>query len=317
MSATTTVGVIGLGSMGRPMARNLANAGHRVRGFDISERAMASAVADGVSAVPDAASLAAQCELVITMVWDDDALREVLFGATGVTASAPLPQCVVDLSTTSVSVAREAGRLLAERGVAFLDGAIIGGGAPAAKAGTSPIVMAGERATFDRYLSVLARLGTCDYVGAQGLAKVVKIINNLLVGVVTAANAEALSLGVAMGLELRELVELMGQSCGSSRVLQSYMGRFVEEGRYGDGLIGHRLMAKDLRLAADLAEEVDCPATLPRFAEHMYVAFGRALGAERPFPSAYEYFRQVNGGSTDGSRGAIAPESCKHEEARQ
>lgn len=303
VSATINVGIVGLGNMGRPMANNLLRAGHCVHGYDLSQHAMSSAAGDGVACMRNPAELAAQCELVLVMVWDDDALRDVLFGAQGMVRSPRLPACIIDLSTTSAAVAHEAATSLAARGVVFLDGAIIGGGAAAARAASSPIVVAGERKAYERYLPVLERLGRCNYVGAQGGAKVVKIVNNLLVGVVTAANAEALSLGVAMGLDLRELVSLLGAGIGGSRVLDNYMGSFVTTQHYGEGLIGHRLMAKDLQLAAELADAVDCAVALPRFAQQMYVTFGHAMGDGRPFPSAFEYFRKANGAARDRDRG--------------
>jgi 3-hydroxyisobutyrate dehydrogenase-like beta-hydroxyacid dehydrogenase len=121
----------------------------------------------------------------------------------------------------------------------------------------------------------------------------VKLANNLLVGVVTAANAEVLSLGLTMGLDLAELVAGLSHGPAWSRVLESYMGRFVETGEYGEGLIGHELMAKDLRLAAELAEALDCHVTYPRLGQQLYLAFGRELGPGRPFPSAFEYYRRA------------------------
>jgi len=291
MNSRLTVGVIGLGGMGRPMAQRLAAAGHAVCGYDISADASASAAREGIEPMADPAALAARCELVIAMVWDDHALRDIVNGARGIAASSRLPQCVVDLSTTSVAVAHEVGTTLSARGSAFLDGAVIGGGVAAVKAGKSPIVLAGDRMLFDRYLHAFSVLGNCSYVGALGAAKAIKIVNNLLVGVVTAANAEALSLGVALGLDLGQLVGWLRLALGGSRVLDSYMGRYVDEGGYGEGLIGHRLMAKDMQLAAELAESLDCPAVFPRPAREMYLAFGRSLGADRPFPSAFEFFR--------------------------
>lgn len=285
------IGVIGLGGMGRPMARNLVAAGYTVHGYDISADAMVASAEDGVTPHADPAAVANTSGLVLTMVWDDAALRSALFGPRGLLEAARAPACTVDLSTTSVTVAKDAAAALQARGAMFLDGAVIGGGVAAVKAGRSPIVLAGDRAAFDRYVEVFRHLGTCDYVGELGSAKVVKIVNNLLVGVLTAANAEALSLGVSLGLDLAELVANLRAGPGSSRVLESYMGRYVERGDYGDGLIGHRLMAKDVRLAAELAESLDVPATYPRLSQQLYLAFGRELGMQRPFPSAFEYFR--------------------------
>jgi 3-hydroxyisobutyrate dehydrogenase-like beta-hydroxyacid dehydrogenase len=286
------VGFIGLGSMGTPMARNVARGGDDVLVFDIDPRAVQRLDCSTVRGGAHPAEIASKCELVFVMVWDDAALREVVFGEQGVLAAEGFRGCLVDLSTTSVAIAQEIGQALNAHGAAFLDGAVIGGGVPAAVAGRSPIVLSGVKSAFERYRPVVERLGECEFVGEQGAAKAVKIINNLLVGVMTAANAEALSLGVEAGLGLQAMVEGLGSGPAASHVLASYMGRYVTENRYGDGLIGHALMAKDLSLACELARQVEVPALFAEVGQQMYVSFARTLGAGRPFPSAFEHFRQ-------------------------
>jgi len=299
------VGVIGLGGMGRPMARNLMAAGYAVSGCDISTATLDAAGREGVKLVPSPAALAGRCELILAMVWDDAALREVVFGNHGLLAAPGFAGCLVDVSTTSRAIALEIGAALAQRGAQFLDAAVIGGGVAAVKAARSPIVVSGDAQTAQRYRGVLQRLGTCDYVGELGNAKAVKLINNLLVGAITAANAEALSLASALGVDLRDMLRWLRDGIGGSRVLDSYYGGLVEQGRYPEGLIGHRLMAKDLQLAAELAESLDCPSVLPRLSQQMYLAFGRVLGADAPFPTALEYFQRTNAGPS--RRAAAAP----------
>ena len=303
MSAAMRIGVIGLGSMGRPMARNLVAAGYAVSGCDISPAAVAAAAQDGVEPAASPAKLARRCELVLCMVWDDHALRDVVWGANGLLAAEGFAGCVIDLSTTSRAIAHDVGAALAAHGATFLDAAVIGGGVAAVKAARSPIVISGDASAWQRYRPVLERLGSCDYVGALGNAKAVKIINNFLVGVITAANAEALSLAAAWQVALPEAYQWLRGGIGGSRVLDSYIGGLVEQGRYPEGLIGHRLMAKDLQLAAELAESVACPALFPRFGQQMYLAFGRALGVDAPFPTALDYF----GHRRDDATGAHAP----------
>lgn len=286
------IGVIGLGSMGRPMATNLIRAGYTVSGFDLSAAAVANAAGDGVEPATAPAAMADQCDVVLIMVWDDKALRSTVYGPDGLLECERLRACAIDLSTTSVAVAREVGHAFAARGGVFLDGAVIGGGVSAVKAGKSPIVVAGDRASYERCVPVLAALGNCEYVGVTGNAKAVKVINNFLVGAVTAANAEALALGTAMGFDLGDLVGWLRKGPGSSRVLETYMGRYVKDGIYAEGLIGHRLMAKDMQLAAELAESLDVPALFARLGQQMYLEFGRTLGVDQPFPTAFEYFRR-------------------------
>jgi 3-hydroxyisobutyrate dehydrogenase len=289
------IGTVGLGAMGAPMTRNLATGGDEIICFDLDARKVQSIVGKDINSAPDVGALAAQCELVVVMITDDDALRSVVFGGRGI-LSVPFGGCVVDLSTTSVALARECQRAVADHGGVFLDGAVIGGGAPAAKAGKSPIVISGDEASFERYKSKLARLGTCDYVGPPGNAKIVKVINNMLVGIFTAANAEALSLGMAAGLDLKSLVGGLEGGSGESVVLKSYMGKYAKEGVYGDGLIGHSLMAKDLALACELGDMTSSPVIFAEIARQFYVWAGTALGQEKMFPSVFELFRRDTGG---------------------
>jgi len=284
------VGVVGLGSMGAPMARSLLAAGHHVLGYDIDPRMLQSIEATGFEPVESVAAMAGRCDFVLTMVWDDAALRDVVFGPQGLLAVDASSLCLADLSTTSLEVALEVGAALEARGGVFLDAAVIGGGAAAARSATSPIVVSGDEATYTRFAQVFAALGRCAYVGASGNAKVMKIVNNLLVGVITAANAEIIALGVAAGLDLEQLVGWLSAGSGTSTVLESYMGRFVREGVYGDGLIGHELMAKDMSLACRLADLARSPALLSELARQLYFAGADALGTRAPFPSLFEYF---------------------------
>jgi 3-hydroxyisobutyrate dehydrogenase len=284
------VGVVGLGSMGAPMARNLLAGGHRVVGYDIDPAALTALHGPGFMAADSVAAMAERCEIVLTMVWDDAALRDVVFGVDGVLAATGPSACLVDLSTTSLELALEVAAALASRAGTFLDAAVIGGGAAAARSATSPIVVSGDQAAYTRFGEVFAALGRCAYVGASGNAKIMKIVNNLLVGVITAANAEVLALGVAAGFALEDLVGWLVAGSATSTVLESYMGRFVREGIYGDGLIGHELMAKDMSLACRLADRARSPALLSEIARQLYFAGSDALGARAPFPSLYEYF---------------------------
>jgi 3-hydroxyisobutyrate dehydrogenase-like beta-hydroxyacid dehydrogenase len=285
------IGTVGLGAMGAPMTRNLAVAGDTVVCYDIDPAKAGALAGPAISAADSVRRVAEQCELLIVMITDDAALREVVFGESGI-LSASFSGCVVDLSTTSVALARECAPAVAAKGGVYLDGAVIGGGAPAAKAGKSPIVVSGEKAAFDRYSAQLARLGTCDFVGVSGNAKIVKIINNMLVGIITAANAEALSIGMAAGMDLKALVDGLENGSGGSVVLKSYMGRYSREGVYGDGLIGHKLMAKDLSLACELGNATASPVLYAEMARQLYVWSGGALGVDEMFPSVFELFRR-------------------------
>lgn len=286
------VGIIGLGGLGRAMCARLLAAGHTVAAYDINPAAVDAVARNGAKAGSSPAAVAACSELVISVIWDDVALEAVVFGDEGL-LSGPFSGCFVDLSTTSVDVACRVGLVFDDRGAVFLDGAVIGGGVPAANAGESPIVIAGDEAAYERYRHVLECLGRVDHVGAQGSAKVVKVINNHLVAIVSAANAEALSLGLSDGVSVDVMFDVIRDSAATSTVFESYIGRYLAEGRYGEGLIGHDLMHKDITLACRLADALDCPAPMAGIAQQIYVACGQILGGHAPFPTSFDYFRHL------------------------
>lgn len=300
------IGVVGLGAMGRVMAQRLSAAGHVVQAFDIDPEAVSRLNDDGIRASRSPRAVAAECELIISIIWDDDALDEVVFGDQGVLSEPAFSGCLVDLSTTSVDIARRIGAAFETRGACFLDGAVIGGGVPAAVAGLSPIVIAGSEDVYDRYHAVLSTLGRCDHVGPQGAAKIVKVINNHLVGVMSAANAETLSLGMSAGLPIETLFEGLRGGGASSTVFESYIGRYLAEGRYGEGLISHDLMHKDITLARRLADSLGHPAPFAGLAQQFYVACGQLLGGRAAFPTSLEYFRRLAEARPDESA-IIAP----------
>lgn len=286
------IGTVGLGAMGAPMTRNLAVNGDDVFCYDVDPAKSAALAGGAIHAARDVAELGATCDLVVIMITNDNALREVVFGKRGLLAGG-FKGCAIDLSTTSVGLARECETAIAATGAIFLDGAVIGGGAPAAKAGKSPIVVSGNQQAFDTFKDRLVRLGTCDFVGACGNAKIVKTINNMLVGIITASNAEALALGMAAGMDLKNLVEGLESGSGGSVVLKSYMGKYANEGVYGDGLIGNELMAKDMTLACDLGKMTDSPVLYAELARQFYMLAGKSVGQTKMFPSVFELFAKA------------------------
>ena len=287
------IGAIGLGSMGKPMSVNLAKDGDKVLGYDINPEVGNEIASETLIIVDSAAAVSRGCKLIVTMVPDDVALRQVVFGNDGILASSEFAGCLVDLSTTSVAIALEIGEALAGRGGTFLDAAVIGGSVEAARLGRSPIVVGGDKTMLEHYSRPLGRLGNWNYVGKLGTGKTLKLLNNMLVGIFTASNAEALSLGMNAGLDLPTMVRHLGNGSGSSTVLKSYMGRYVSEGIYGSGLIGHNLIMKDLRLACELADATDTPGMLLETARQTYAACAMTLGPQRQFPSVFDHYRSL------------------------
>lgn len=287
------VGFIGVGAMGTPMALNLARNGNTVFTYDRnSDRLADSEIGSQTTVCRDVASLAAQAELLVTMTPNDEALLEVARAA--IAAPKRMFSIFVDMSSTSLGATRQASAQLTAAGVPFLDAAVYGLGVQGAKDGRSPIVISGPRDAYDKIAEVIAPLGTVDYVGGLGRAKVVKILNNQLVGAFCVAAAEIVSIGLAGGISLDKIIEALTAGSGSSFILEKYYPSYIRTGSFGLGLIPITYMIKDLRLACELAQEVHTAATLTELSRQIYQAAERVVG-DLPFPEVYSFYTQLNG----------------------
>ena len=287
------IGFIGVGAMGTPMALNLARNGNAVSIFDTNPKRLSDAQLTADTTVcRDVAGVAKDAELVMTMTPNDDALLQI--AAALVAAPRRKDLIFVDMSSTSLDATRRANTIVTEAGITFLDGAIYGLGVQGAKDGKSPIVISGPKAAYNKIASVIAPLGSIDYVGELGRAKIVKILNNQLVGAFCVAAAEIVTIGLAGGLPLEKIVESMTAGSGSSYILERYYGSYLKNGSFGLGLIPITYMIKDLTLACELAQEVGSAATLTELSRQIYQAAANTIG-DLPFPEVYQFYAQLNG----------------------
>jgi 2-hydroxy-3-oxopropionate reductase len=214
----TTIGFIGLGIMGRPMAANLLAAGHTVLGYDNQPTAVEWFVADGGKVV-DSIAAATAADVVITMLPDSPHVEEVVLGADGVLEHAEPGLLLIDMSTirpdTSVAVATAA----AARGIRALDAPVSGGEAGAID-GTLSIMVGGDAEAFAAAKPVLEVLGrTIVHVGPSGAGQTVKAANQLVVGGIYALVAEAIVLLEASGVEAGPGLDVLAGGLAGSRIL--------------------------------------------------------------------------------------------------
>jgi len=246
---TPAVGFIGLGAMGRGMARNLHRAG-LLRGVWNRTPGRAAELASelGCVAASTPAELAAQCDVVVLCVSADADVLHV------VDAMAPAlrPGCtVIDCSTVSAGTAREAARRLAEREVEFVD-APVSGGVEGARDGTLAIMVGGSAAAFERAQPVLAVLGrTVTHFGPSGAGQAAKATNQIMCAGIIQAVGEAMAFAKAEGLPLEALIDTLGQGAGSSWYFVNRAPNMVR-GAYPAGF-RVRLHEKDLRICRDMA----------------------------------------------------------------
>ncbi|WP_186206002.1 3-hydroxyisobutyrate dehydrogenase [Burkholderia gladioli] len=269
------IGFIGLGHMGAPMALNLVKAGHEVRAFDLSEDAL-RLVADGGAKLAGSAREAAEgAEFVITMLPAAVHVRRALTDESGVLAGLAPGATVIDSSTIDPASAQAFGELVRERGGAFVD-APVSGGTGGAAAGTLTFMVGGSVAEFERVTPVLTGMGrNVVHCGPTGMGQVAKVCNNLVLGISMAGVAEAMSLGVALGIDPKVLGGILNTStgrCWSADTYNPYPGviETAPSSRGYTGGFGTDLMLKDLGLANDAAKQVRQPVYLGALAQQLY-----------------------------------------------
>jgi 2-hydroxy-3-oxopropionate reductase len=263
-----TIGFLGLGVMGAPMAGNLLTAGHEVVAWNRSPDSLAKLVASGGRPADGPAAVAREADILITIVSDDAALREVLGGPDGAIAAARPGSLVIDMSTVSPALARELAEEAGARGVGFLD-APVSGGDVGARDGTLSIMVGGEAADVERAQPVFEVLGSrVTHVGAAGAGQVVKACNQVMVAVIFGGLAEALVLGSKLGVEPATILDALGGGLAANRIMEVRRDNFLAH----DFAPGFKvdLHHKDLEIALGASGEVDAPLPLTAEVQQMF-----------------------------------------------
>ena len=246
---TLATGFIGLGAMGRGMARNLHKAGLLCGLWNRSPASAQELAAElGVPAATDPAALAATCDVVVLCVSADaDVLEVVEAMRPGLRPGS----IVIDCSTVSAGTAREAAERLAVQGVQFLD-APVSGGVEGARNGTLAVMVGGSLETFERAAPVLSAMGrTITHFGPTGSGQAAKATNQIMCAGIIQAVSEAMAFARAEGLPLDKLIDTLGQGAGSSWYFVNRAPNMVR-GSYPAGF-RVRLHEKDLKICRDMA----------------------------------------------------------------
>lgn len=213
------IGFIGLGIMGKPMARNLMRAGYRLTVYNRSRAAIDELVAEGATAGTSPADVARHSDVVITMVPDSPDVEAVVLGEAGVLAGAHEKLLIIDMSTIAPVVARRVARAAAERGVPMLD-APVSGGDKGAIAGTLSIMVGGDTADFERARPILEVMGkTITHCGPSGAGQTVKACNQVVVALVIEAISEAFVLGSKAGVNPEIILRVLSGGLAQTRVM--------------------------------------------------------------------------------------------------
>ena len=257
------LGFVGLGIMGKPMARNLLQAGFPVIVHSRGRGPVEELVAEGASQGSSPADVARATDVVITMLPDTPDVEEVLLGeGDGLLAAAAPGSLVIDMSTIDPGRARSFASALDRKGIAMLD-APVSGGERGAIEGTLSVMVGGPTDAFERALPVLRALGSnIVHVGGAGAGQVAKACNQLVVGATIEAVAEALALAERSGADPARVREALLGGFAASKILEVHGQRMLD--RSFEPGFRVRLHRKDARIVMDAAREVG--ASTPSFA---------------------------------------------------
>ena len=266
-----TIGFIGLGLMGGPMASNLVKAGFPVTVWNRTASKAESLVKQGAKLAANPRAAALQADVLITIVSDPAALEEVLWGANGAIEGLRRGSLYIDSSTVSPDLARRVAKVCVDRGVEFLDAPVTGGNWGAEK-GELLYMIGGDAKVFDRAKPVLDVLGKKFFLlGPNGAGQTVKLGMNLILAMQVDALAEALAVVTAAGVEGERLVEVLQSSMGRTALLDIKAPLMLKHEYKASFPL--RLMQKDLRLALEMAREhgVTLPAAAAAYGTYTTV----------------------------------------------
>ena len=298
------VGFIGCGTMGKPMALNLLKAGYELVVYDIDPMPVKELVASGATKARSSKEVAEQLEIIITMLPSSPHVEEVMFGPDGVLESLKVGSIIIDMSTINPIITRKVAAAAAEKGIQMLD-APVSGGVPKAIDGTLTIIVGGKKEIFEECKSILQIMGeNIIHAGDIGMGEVVKLANQLLVGVSMIAVAESFLFGTRLGADPQTLYDVLTRSSGNSFILEKqvpYPNIAPTSAANRDFAPGFmtELMAKDLDLILSAAKALRMPLITCSLAYQMYEA-AKAVGlGKKDFSVVSKIIQRLAGGEAE------------------
>lgn len=269
------IGFIGLGVMGMGMAANLLRKGFEVVVYNRTPGKAESLLALGASELESPADVARAAQIVITMISNDAAIREVYFGENGIFAGARAGITLIDSSTISPTLAKELAAAADTIGAVFLD-APVTGSKPAAEGGTLVFMAGGDAGKIEEVQDVLLAMGRKVIpMGPSGSGSIAKLAHNTIVGINVVALAEGMAIAASGGIDGSSFVELV-QSGGAASRAAEMKGPKLLEGNY-DVQFSLELMLKDLRLSSALSDSLHVPTPLLEATKSLF-QIGDAMG---------------------------------------
>jgi len=255
------IGFIGLGIMGKPMARNLLKAGYHLTVYSRGRSAVEALIADGAAGADSPQEVAARSDVVITMVTDTSDVSQVILGENGVLSGIRAGSIIIDMSTISPTATREIAEAVETKDIHFLD-APVSGGEGGAIAGTLSIMVGGDAAVFDVCLPIFQTMGkNIIHMGGTGTGQLTKLCNQIAVAVTNLAMSEALVFAAKAGVDLKKMHKAISGGAAGSWQLSNLAPRIFQRD-FAPGFMV-KLQQKDLRLVLQEADRLHLalPAT--------------------------------------------------------
>jgi 3-hydroxyisobutyrate dehydrogenase-like beta-hydroxyacid dehydrogenase len=290
------VGLIGAGAMGQPMAENLLKKGFET--YVIAHRnrqPVEELVGQGAVEVNSYAEMAGKVDAIVTMVPDAPQVEEVCFGPDGIVEGAKPGLLLIDMSTISPTSSKEIAQRLGEKGISMLD-APVSGGPFRAKSGTLAIMVGGDKEVYERGKSVLEALGSPTLVGPNGLGETVKMVNQIIIGVLMLGLSEGFTFGVKAGANAEALREVLMNATSANYLMDKWLPQNLFKDDYSQGFASE-LLYKDLNAALSAGRDLGVPMMATAFAKEMYGMI-KGLGYNREDYSAVSRLYQDAAGIT-------------------
>ena len=264
---STNIGFIGIGIMGKPMARNLMRAGYQLVIYNRTPGPMNELVAQGARAANSPREVAEQSNVIITMLPDSPQVQEVMTGENGVLAGAKAKTLVIDMSTISPVVTQQLAKAAQAHGVRMLD-APVSGGDVGAQQGTLSIMVGGSSEDFEQARPLFEILGkTIVHVGDSGAGQVVKACNQIVVALTIEAVSEALVLGSKAGVDPAVILQVLSGGLAANRVMEVRGPNFLQHNFQPGFKIA--LHQKDLSIALAAGREYGVPLPVTAIIDQM------------------------------------------------
>ena len=285
----TRIGYVGLGAMGKPMAKNLVRAGYSVSVYNRTAAKTEELAAMGASVAATPKDLAGNCQVIIVNVSNSPEVEEVVLGKEGAIQNGRPGTVIIDMGTSYPSSTLKICRSLEEKGMEMLD-APVSGGVKGAQEATLAIMVGGKKEVFEHCRAILESMGkNVIYLGGIGSGHITKAINNFVSAAAVTALAEALVMAKKAGLSPSKILEVLKVSSARSYAVEQALPQFVVSRKFDAGfLLG--LMKKDLNIFASLGDDYQTPMFLGNLVHELWEVASREVGPQTDYTRFVELY---------------------------